>query len=319
MTCMSKNWVLAAPTKWWGSGTKQIASIKPSPTKSEADLSATQSCNKRDSQTDLKMTDLSDAVFGVSNLKRAIQTLLIFLSGVSKTDGGSKREIHILSALQERSMGTDAVSTLDKGAVPDAEYLGGVVDIPEKTFYAQLSENVDFNKEYNKGNNWWNTRGGLNPWSNMFGDFCQWVNEVSGENPTKPVLVAGHSSWLKKFFKSKLANKGNPNLAEELLQGGSKIGYKIKLGNASMIKFELKVWEGGCSITRRTTQLILGKWQVHRGGWWSRNSKKDEELIMKIKQAISKEAELRGAQAPTQGEGSLTPETQCPIADLGDV
>ena len=175
--------------------------------------------------------------------------------------------------------------------------------------YPKSSLPFTFDGTGNKGNNWAITRQGYNPMSNMFGNFCRWVyDKATSEKLPTTFVVSGHSSWLKRFFKAKLAKTGDVplNLAELLLQGGKGTGYKIKLGNASMIKFELVVGVNGqCSITRGETQLEFGKWQAQtvKDGFF--------------KKFWASRPRVQTTLYPKKPNNANT-RTECPALDLGD-
>jgi broad specificity phosphatase PhoE len=58
------------------------------------------------------------AIIGVSNLSRAIQTLLLALKGKFLGASDSPHTVHIVSHLQETSAGIDAWSTVDANEAP---------------------------------------------------------------------------------------------------------------------------------------------------------------------------------------------------------
>ena len=250
------------------------------------DASATQVCDNTKAEVYSSFGDLSKVVFGVSNLQRAIETMLIFLSGLlpKPVTGGHRPEINIVSALQEASVGTDAQTTLKSGQVPFDQ---NDFDRTEKyakalEYFAQVGNKLPetlpftFKASANKGNPLLNGAWGkLNKFASRMQEFCDWVTTTAkGKHgdEKKVFLLSGHSSWLKILFQRSLAHEEFKNLAETILVGGSGSGVKLKLGNASMIKFEMVLstsphsfWKSArnvCKITPSSTQLIYGKWQV---------------------------------------------------------
>ncbi len=247
------------------------------------DVTATQDCESDAPKTLTK----KNVIFGTSNLKRAIETLLIFIRGMR--EGGESASdvptVHIVSALQETSFGADASTKLKKTEIPfdgthaDGESQGYGEAL---TGYPQNVEKiVSFDGSDNLGdrNRWFNYM------SDRFPKFCEWVDKKA-ESGHETFVISGHSSWLMDFFVASFGGKGfgkdkendeKLNLAENILRMNGKHNNKelqIKLANASMIKFQLEVtqnngllskwWKGAvqCVIKPKSTQLIFGDWQV---------------------------------------------------------
>ena len=143
------------------------------------DSSEVQVCGARAELSELLRDN--KVIFGVSNLKRAIETLLIFLSGFTNF-GGETPKINIVSSLQEISGGTDAESTLPSGSVPfedrnQADAAGYTEAM--KSFPSTAEDNslpFVFDGSANSGNyGKWSryARGGV-----MLQDFCDWTKTV---------------------------------------------------------------------------------------------------------------------------------------------
>ena len=237
------------------------------------DSSEDQVCEAREELSQLVREN--KVIFGVSNLKRAIETMLIFLSGFTNF-GGEKPKINIVSSLQELSGGTDAGSTLPPGSVPfenreqanAAGYTEAMKSFPstaEDTSLPFVFDGSAYNMHYPKWSRY--ARG-----DKMLQDFCDWIYNSERE---KTFVVSGHSFWLRRLFINSFggakfgeddhADKES-NMAERLLRFSySKMG--IKLGNGSVIRFNFRLTQNvdgvECKIVPKNTQLIFGHWQVH--------------------------------------------------------
>ena len=262
--------------------------------------SATQAC-KVDELKSMIQNHFDQIVFATSNLKRAIETMLVFFSGIVEGLGAKKPqekpEIHIVSALQETSLGTDAESSLPASKSPfentfqqgtEAKYNAALETFPNHG--GQNTLPFSFNVAANEGN--------LNTWRSSFNQrydkFCEWVvdQSSSGDGGRRVFVISGHSSWLLGFFIKSFgghlfnddpALDKQTNLAEKVLRMTRstwefvkyKVGFsnamELKLGNASMIKFDLTLskqksfWgtiSNKCEVAAKSTQLLFGNWQV---------------------------------------------------------
>jgi hypothetical protein len=237
-------------------------------------------CNVDDDELqELKVkieSNSEDLVVGTSNLDRAIRTLAIFLRGVTTTgeygDPKTNLKINIVSALQETSSGADAQSLL------------GASSSPSTTIDAY--KGLSFNGEWNKGNQdspfFGSKKAFKKKYTKRFNEFCDFLFSDDYKEAST-FLLSGHSYWLMFFYiqsfgKVKAIPLSDPssapsyNAAELLLRllGVGKL-KKIKLGNASMIKFEVvkgsPKGDGAgkdlkCHVKAQSTKMIYGNWQV---------------------------------------------------------
>ena len=274
----------------------------------EHDTSATPECRSDGSESisenseDPRLLTKDDVVFGTSNLKRAIETLLIFMRDMSEQVHRGNiathvPQVHIVSALQEKSkFGTDARTTLKAGEIP---FDGTITDGQKKGYAAALNGYQQhhpvalFNGTANLGE-----QNGLYE-SDRFPKFCEWIFSRQIEDGKKIFVISGHSSWLMKFFVKAFGGNGfgendildgRLNLAENILRmdGNPKEGeLQLKLANASMIKFQLRKISGkfGCEVVNKSTQLIFGKWQT------AGSCEKSPEACGKLKNLVKTKAD----------------------------
>lgn len=178
-------------------------------------------------------------IFLVSNLRRTRQTA--FEGYKCENDDMPKIEMHALSILQERGCNADAVpAETPAGATPE-----GLVEGRCKVIWnpVETQDLCSRPRETQMG---------------VYEAFVDYVKGYSGESD--PIfIVTGHSSWLMEFFRSKLPDEKNgvaPNALEIKLTRG-------KLGNASVIKFELAVDGDKSWIVPSSTKLVFG---YYKGG-----------------------------------------------------
>jgi hypothetical protein len=255
-------------------------------TADHSDESATQQCDSTDPKSLSGSILIDNVVFGVSNLQRAIETMLVFMSGLGLNEE-RKPVLHIVSDLQETSGGQDAQTTLPKGKVPfnidddnsDLEQKKKYSNALESFGYSKTSLPFTFDGEANYGNQLAGGKlgeaGKFLGFAKAFGlrldDVCGWLGSKT-DDKHKTFVLSGHSSFLMDFFVRFLKDADIINLAEKILLGGEGTGLKLKLGNASMIKFELNIaktprrlregFKIDCSIRPKSTQLLYGEWQV---------------------------------------------------------
>ncbi len=230
---------------------------------SSSDKSATQNCTSTDPKS--LSGSINNVVFGVSNLKRAIETMLVFISGLGLSKE-QKPVLHIVSHLQETSAGEDAQTTLEKQKAPFSDRDDGGYSSALRYFGLNQGQSVPvtFDVTENTGNQQFGgIVGSIVGFGSRLDRFCGWLDTMA-DDQHKTFVLSGHSSFLMDFFKHFLKDKKHKkiNLAEKILLGGKGTGLKLKLGNASMIRFQLKFVEGKCQIVQKQTQLLYGEWQV---------------------------------------------------------
>jgi len=264
------------------------------------DSSATPECSRvvSENSEDPRLLTKDDVVFGTSNLKRAIETLLIFMRDMSEKVHRDNIEtvaprVHIVSALQEKSLfGTDAKTTLREHDVPfNGTYVDGVDKGYEGALEGYLQHRgpiVSFDGSANLGEQ----NKVVRIKDDRFAKFCEWVHKEASRK--KPFVISGHSSWLMKFFVESFGGKGfgeddtidgGLNLAENILRMNGDAKNKqlqLKLANASMIKFQLR--KTGCEVVPQSTQLIFGKWQT------AGSCQKSQEACGKLKNLVETKA-----------------------------
>jgi broad specificity phosphatase PhoE len=293
-------------------------------TADHSDKSATQTCSSLDPKSFLDLKFFERVVFGVSNLKRAIETMLVFMSGLGLTNE-RKPVLHIVSKLQETSGGKDAQTTLKYETAPfkiddnseSVEKINysnalkpfGNTPLP---FTFDVSANVGGQLLGGKGGEVAKKLvGGHRAFGRRLRDFCTWLG-LKTDKDHKTFVLSGHSSFLMDFFGAFLQDE-DINLAEKILLGGKGTGLKLKLGNASMIKFELNIaktpWRFrkgfniDCSILPKSTQLLYGEWQVQ-------GEVKDNTETVSLRDFVGKSSEYREGRKDLRGT--------CPKPSGGD-
>ena len=189
------------------------------------------------------MRDRDRAVLAASNLKRTQQTMLTALAYFcGYGTGGSSSYLHTIHAydfLQERGCAPDARPNLaDRG-------VGHAIGNCQIDLHREFSQDICLLSEVEQ--------------NNVFDKFVGYVNQLGASRESnKPIFyVTGHSSWLQDFFKLKLPDSlgdDTPNNLEINLT-------RVKLGNASVIKFFLEIDNGDIStakIVPNHTKLIYG-------------------------------------------------------------
>jgi bisphosphoglycerate-dependent phosphoglycerate mutase len=284
-------------------------------------------------------------IFATSNLKRAPMTLLIAFQ--SQLDKLKESGVHVLSSLQEASTGRDAKSNSEQGGSPHifpSGLTGNNQQCPLK------SESLDelFHTESNKGDH-------AEASTNLkIKTFCEWMEaqvakelkkkmppkqDVSVENEPSQVqsvenspvylIVAGHSSWLRDFFRAKL--DGYKEVKEkvffmsskrrEIPNGASGIEKRLlegnKLFNTGMIATTIKL--GGaknlCQIVQGSTRLLYSaKEATDKGDGEAALVDKTSESVLDYKyrptSVVEYEANVRAHQNDEHGaSGSSTAST----------
>jgi len=177
--------------------------------------------------------DAGSTILATSNLRRAFLTGLIAL--YYRKEKGQSETVHILSCAQEISKGDDAQSITPVESVPEVDK-------------GRYGERFDTNPFPNRGDqNGWTVKTG----ATRLVDFCRRLY-LFYETGNRHMILTGHSSWLQKLIKKYLSEDGNNILEERLKTRG------LKLGNASVVRFQMKLSDDGCEIVRGSTTLIFG-------------------------------------------------------------
>ena len=233
---------------------------------SSKDVSSLPTLSEKD-RIMLNGSDDDDAVIAVSNLSRAILTSVIALkSRVSKAK--ARNSVYVLSCLQELGEGIDAKTSVPAGQLPPYQDLSGkgassgsAKSLANDPTIFSPPDDV-FNLEGNLGNQ----NGGLMESgakivsrAERYREFCVWAKDNYQE---VDLIVTGHSSWLREFFIDKLPqdHPENRNKVEKMMTLHLP---KIKLGNASVVKFLLRVDANGeCIIVPGETHLVFGAFKL---------------------------------------------------------
>ena len=211
-------------------------------------------------------------MIGTSSLSRAILTGVIgFRSRIGKLDGVSSAtgRVHMLSLLEEvtsgwtsqmsesacvfpRLQGKLSFSLLGKypalkRQVNDDEYFNDIATRFDLTG-AQLDRN-----EVPKKGKFWKSNVPQDNKNKRFLDFCHWA---MSEKDVNDVMVVGHSNWIREFLISRLQRPVN-----EIEQALTQTSPKIKLGNASVLAFEI-TYSGdhniACTVVPNKTEFVFG-------------------------------------------------------------
>lgn len=187
----------------------------PNESSSSRDASATPSCERATPGSSWPSPHPSKVAYGVSNLHRAIETLLVFLGGRPRDDPSSPISVDIVSALQEISRNHDAETKLGRGQVPDiadGSYSAAIEGIGFPSGRSPLK--YVFNGTFNEGE--------LNTVFKedkiaRFNKFCDWVFDQTEKDT---FVVSGHSFWLMYLFMASFGRA--PEAASE--RGGGGLG-----------------------------------------------------------------------------------------------
>lgn len=168
-----------------------------------------------------------------SNLLRTQQTMANFLD--QRQDKTTPLTITVMNSLQEISgAGNIDARTAKTNRGRQENFVSECLLKPQFTWLLHDLKIIDCNAKIGR----WSTE---TRFERFFGSII--VRRVQ-----KPVLVAGHSTWLQKLYKSETYGpSGNTNALENRLK-------EIKLGNAGLIKFRLNRTTG--RIVAGSTQLI---------------------------------------------------------------
>jgi hypothetical protein len=259
--------------------------VQPPSPKNCQDVSAVQECSRNPKSRE-EITNLFNSklpYIAVSNLRRAIQTLIIVLNNQLF---GSKNQlsVYILSALQEISHAGDASSKL--GAHKKPKFYTKVEGSTLKHWFGNMNDvypaAINIANKYigeghlslndqkfniNSDNNFGDINGLI---MNKRGprrieDFCKWAFDLNGDDDTN-IIISGHSSWLQNFYIKSFTNDIDLNLSEKIMQIKNIDGVKVKLGNSSLLYFQIEENSTGmgCHVRPGTTRLLYGYWQISK-------------------------------------------------------
>ncbi len=160
------------------------------------------------------------SVVCVSNLRRAVSTILTGLSG--RLSRAAKEKVHIVSSAQEITRNIDGYSLSDAGSVPGPSWVE--LEQPELDHVVNtLYKKERLDGTYNKGNkSLFSSNGKV-----RMEEFCNLVFNSDLCKDTYSVILGGHSLWFREFFKMYL-----PGTCSH--EGKSK-----KIVNCGIIAFEL--------------------------------------------------------------------------------
>ena len=199
----------------------------------------------------LRGTSDTQSVVCVSNLRRAVSTVLTGLSG--RLIRNSKERVYITSSAQEITRNIDGYSLSPPGGHPTASWIEA--QLPElDRVVSGLYSSDRLTGSPNKGNKPLFGSNGLKRMS----EFCRFVftSEISADKPT--VILGGHSLWFREFFKNFLPN----NFVHECKSN--------KIVNCGIVAFDL------ISVNNATGFVIDPESiQVVYGGFEDKKSKKN--------------------------------------------
>ncbi len=205
----------------------------------------------------------SNMMIVTSNLRRAALTLLVAFRHLFKLP--LNNDIKIVSALQERSRTMDSLTLSGKGEIPYITFAGsplveggGGKDKGRCPYtYSHMASIMK--PECNDGDE-------IARNEDTILNMCSWLRNQVRANPNLGnMLIVGHGSFIKKFFRAlhpKLTHGINREDVGEIFATSRKT---TALNNASILKFKLLVSppvrgsiHARCQIIPQTTQLIAG-------------------------------------------------------------
>ena len=143
----------------------------------------------------LRGTSDAQSVVCVSNLRRAVSTVLTGLSG--RLIRNPKERVHIVSSAQEITRNIDGYSLSPAGGHPSASWIEA--QLPElDRVVSGLYSSDRIAGSANRGNK---PLFGSNGFARM-NEFCKWAftSDNTADKPT--IILGGHSLWFREFFKS---------------------------------------------------------------------------------------------------------------------
>ncbi len=188
-----------------------------------------------------------------SNLKRALMTAVIVHRHNIVSTEDSQSTFHVLSSLQEVSLGIDAIASSGPSESPVVD-MGTMRLHPGGARRPTIKRSLSVDASGNHGN-MNSVKSFFNPIDRLR-EFCSWTKE----RPELVFGVVGHARWLRKFFafsKATLKKGTAVNRIEKLISRG-----KGKLDNASVMSFEIEYIDNGgigCRFVHQTTELVYGR------------------------------------------------------------
>lgn len=191
--------------------------------------------------------DETKFVFCVSNLRRAVTTLVVALGPRFQK---YKDEIHVLSCLQESTAMVDTYALTRPKHVPkwlDSQE-GSIISslkVPTREQVESSFPRSRFVVDKNYG-----TKGFLRNARKDMENFCEWC--FSAKNAGKAIVCAGHSFWFQGFFESFIPNTAENEQCEARMW---------RMGNCSLVRFELTKEGHAYSIDPSTIQMLHGEFE----------------------------------------------------------
>jgi hypothetical protein len=134
------------------------------------------------------------SVVCVSNLRRAVSTILTGLSG--RLSRAVKEQVHVVSCAQEITRNIDGYSLSDRGCVPCPSWVEQEhPELDHVTCHLYKKERLDGSS--NRGNKSLLTSNG----KIRMEEFCNFVFNSDTCSSAKAVILGGHSLWFREFFK----------------------------------------------------------------------------------------------------------------------
>ena len=195
------------------------------------------------------MVDVDKQIVLVSNLQRTKQT---FIRASIHRCGTSPKQTSIKAKnfLQERGCSADARPTLSTSMSMVGSLIRSISGIGAHQTTGSKC-NVEYELDETKQDICVQTTDIQNK---VYDDFIDYIGRPHSGFTDNPIFViTGHSTWLRDFFRSKiLADDAHPPNKLEILLTNE------KLGNASVIKFTVRIDETARGIVPDTTKLLYG-------------------------------------------------------------
>ena len=173
----------------------------------------------------------ASSILVASNLRRAIQTLVVAMWGRLQRSG---EKIHVLSSLQEVTFNVDGLGLAKRKEIPELGGIGGVRELhgafgagAKQTSCARwFDAALQFGSKPLFGTN------GLK----RMQAFCDWA----AKRKESTVIIGGHSLWFRSFFRTYLPASCKEHLA-----------YRKKMVNCGVVSFMLEFGsKGGKKVYR---------------------------------------------------------------------
>ena len=196
--------------------------------------------------------------FATSNLRRAALTLLIAFS--DQVSSGLVPHVHVLSALQELSMGIDSHSLTAAGQRP-------AFSIARHCPFSPDLLRTLFKPECNRGNEL--SLGRQQKDQNPVQRFCNWALHQTQRHGKDTFVIVGHSHWFRELMQDSFGRRRRSLSGQFLDLSGRDFGdlepnslernlTEEKLGNANVVSLKLRIGgERGCHVVPRSTQRVF--------------------------------------------------------------